>query len=110
MKFITLFMLFPCFFACCVYGAAERDSDRDVLRAVGIPTRMIIVIPFVDPSDKEQLNLIRERITHHKVRKAILSGIGKPGQSFTAHTLNEVYVGNRWYRLNYNKLGQPILD
>jgi hypothetical protein len=81
-----------------------------VLRAVGIPTRMIIVIPCVDPSDNEQLNLIRERITHHKVRKAILSGIGKPGQSFTAHTFNEVYVGNRWYRLNYNKLGQPILD
>jgi hypothetical protein len=24
--------------------------------------------------------------------------------------LNEVYVGNRWHRLNYNKLGQPILD
>ena len=81
-----------------------------VLRAVGIPTRMIIVVPVVDPSNKEQLHLVRERITHNQVRKTMLTGLKKNRQGFTAHTFNEVYIGNRWHRLNYKKLGQPILD
>jgi len=81
-----------------------------VLRAVGIPTRMIIVIPAVDPSNKEQLRLVKDRITHNKVREIMLAGLRRSMQGFTAHTFNEVYVGNRWHRLNHNKLGQPILD
>jgi hypothetical protein len=73
-----------------------------VLRALGIPTRMIIVIPVIDPSDERQPQLVRERITHNQVRKTILAK--KPGQGFSAHTLNEVYVGKRWHRLNYSEL------
>lgn len=80
-----------------------------VLRAIGIPTRMIIVIPAVDPSDGQQLSLVR-RITHNQVRETMLAGLRRSAQGFTAHTFNEVYVGNHWHRLNYNKLGQPILD
>lgn len=75
-----------------------------VLRALGIPTRMIIVVPIVDPSDKQQLQLVRERITHYQVSKAILAKT--PKQGFSAHTFNEVYVGKRWHRLNHSKLGQ----
>jgi hypothetical protein len=81
-----------------------------VLRAVGIPTRMIIVIPAVDPSDEQQLRLVGERIAHNRVRETSLAGLRKSGQGFIAHTFNEVYVGNRWHRLNYSKLGQPVLD
>ncbi len=81
-----------------------------VLRAVGIPTRMIIAIPAVDPSNEEQLRFVRGRITHHKVRETMLGGLNRIRQGFVAHTFNEVYVGNRWQRLNYKKLGQPMLD
>jgi predicted metalloprotease with PDZ domain len=81
-----------------------------VLRALGIPTRMILVVPAVDPSDRAQFMLVNKHITHNKVREIMLSGFRRALYGFTAHTFNEVYVGNRWRRLNYNKLGQPILD
>ncbi len=81
-----------------------------VLRALGIPTRMIIVTPVVDASNGEQLRWVKDRITHNKVREIMLAGLRKSSQGFTAHTFNEVYVGKRWHRLNYNKLGQTILD
>ncbi len=77
-----------------------------VLRAVGIPTRMIIVIPLIDPSNKEQLLLVRERISHNEVRERILARIQNSSHGFVAHTFNEVYVGKRWCRLNYNELVQ----
>ena len=32
------------------------------------------------------------------------------GPGFANHTYNEVFVGNRWRRLNYAKLGQDTLD
>ena len=81
-----------------------------VLRALGIPTRMIIVVPAVDPSDRQQLMLVNKHITHNKIRETMLAGLRRASHGFTAHTFNEVYVGNRWRRLNYNKLGQSILD
>lgn len=81
-----------------------------VLRALGIPTRMIMVSPAVDASNKEQLRFVKDRITHNKVRETILAGLRQSSGDFTSHTLNEVYVGNHWHRLNYSKLGQPILD
>jgi hypothetical protein len=80
------------------------------LRALGIPTRMIIVSPAVDASNKEQLRLVKEWITHNRVRETMLAGLRQSSGDFTSHTLNEVYVGNHWHRLNYSKLGQPILD
>jgi hypothetical protein len=81
-----------------------------VLRALGIPTRMVILIPAVDASNSEQLVMVKEHITHNEVREIMLAGLRKSSKGFTNHTINEVYVGNRWCRLNYNKLGQPVLD
>jgi hypothetical protein len=81
-----------------------------VLRALGIPTRMVILIPAVDASNREQLVMVKEHITHNRVREIMLAGLRKSGRGFTNHTVNEVFVGNRWCRLNYNKLGQPALD
>jgi hypothetical protein len=81
-----------------------------VLRAVGIPTRIIIAIPLADASDSEQLALVRKNLTHHQVRNTATLGLLAVGESYTNHTFLEVYVGKRWRRLNYSKLGQNILD
>ncbi len=81
-----------------------------VLRALGISTRMIMVCPAVDATDERQVKMVQERISHHKVRVTMLRSLDRSSSGFTNHTFNEVYVGNRWHRLNYTKLAQPILD
>jgi hypothetical protein len=81
-----------------------------VLRALGIPARIIVAIPLVDPSDPEQVALAEKKLTHHRVRSTVTYGLMAAGQSYTAHTFLEVYVGKRWRRLNYTNLGQNILD
>ena len=80
------------------------------LRAVGVPTRMVRAVPVVDASDPRQHELARRGITHARVRRAVLAALDRLGSSFAAHTYNEVYVGGRWHRLNYDRLGQNILD
>ena len=81
-----------------------------VLRAIGLPTRQVLCIPVVDASDPHQLRLVRDRITHHAVRRTIRRGVKRLGQAFASHTFNEVWVDGRWRRLNYTNLGQNILD
>ncbi len=76
-----------------------------VLRAIGIPTRMALAIPIVDPSDPKQIQLVENHIAHHKVRQTLLAALQEL-KGFTAHTFNEVYVDGRWARLNYSTLGQ----
>jgi hypothetical protein len=53
--------------------------------------------------------LVREGVTHHGVRGTLLKGLGRLG-GWSSHTMNEVFVGGRWRRLNYERLGQPALD
>lgn len=76
-----------------------------VLRALGIPTRMIIVSPVVDASNAEQLSLVKKGITHNQIREDLLAALKRSTHGFTNHTFNEVYVGNRWHRLDYKSLG-----
>src|SRR5262249_20313902 len=76
----------------------------------GIPTRLIVAIPLVDSSDPEQVALAQKGLTHHRVRSAVTYGLLPAGQSYTAHTFLEAYVGHRWRRLNYSRLVQNILD
>jgi hypothetical protein len=71
---------------------------------------MIMVNPAVDASNREQLRLVNDRITHNRIRETMLAGLRRSSKGFTSHTFNEVYVGNRWCRLDYTKLGQHILD
>ena len=78
-----------------------------VLRALGIPTRMILVTPAVDASDRAQVLLVKKAVTHNRVRMTMLAGLGRSSHGFTNHTFNEVYVGNRWCRLDYQQLGCP---
>jgi len=46
-----------------------------VLRATGIPTRMVLAIPVVDHSDQNQLELVEQHITHHEVRRTLLAAL-----------------------------------
>ncbi|MFT7619192.1 MAG: hypothetical protein ACI97A_002842 [Planctomycetota bacterium] len=81
-----------------------------VLRAVGIPSRCIVTIPVVDGSDSANVRMLKKRLKHGRVRRTILAGVKALGNSFAAHTYNEVWVGGRWRRLNYSTLGQSTLD
>ena len=81
-----------------------------VLRAVGIPTRIVVAIPIVDQNDPDQIALIESNVRHDQVRSKITNGLARIGPGFANHTFNEVFVGSRWRRLNYAKLGQNILD
>src|SRR5437764_8294995 len=80
------------------------------LRALGIPTRMIIAVPIADVNDPEQVALVEKNVHHHGASARITDGLMRTGRGFCSHTYNEVFVGNRWRRLNYNHLGQNVLD
>ena len=80
------------------------------LRALGLPTRSIVCIPVIDASDAREIELVKKRITHNQVRRTIVRAAGRAGNSWSSHTFNEVFVGGRWQRLNYDRLGQNILD
>jgi RNA polymerase sigma factor (sigma-70 family) len=80
------------------------------LRALGIPTRMILCIPIADASDDAQVEMVERNLTNHRVRSTADLGLVGAGTAYAAHTFLEVYVGGRWRRLNYTKLGQNILD
>lgn len=80
-----------------------------VFRALGIPTRVVLMIPVVDASDPQELAWLGTRITNRRVG-ALLRDALPPSQSWNNHTFDEVFVGGRWRRLNYATLGQGILD
>lgn len=80
------------------------------LRAAGLPARTVICLPLIDASDPAEVALARERLTHHRVRDVVLRAAAKAGNSWNSHTFNEVVVGGRWRRLNYDRLGQDTLD
>ncbi len=80
------------------------------LRAIGIPTRIVLCIPAVDASDDREVEMVRRRITHPLVRKTLLEAVEAMRGSWSSHTFNEVWVAGRWRRLNYGRLGQGILD
>jgi transglutaminase superfamily protein len=80
------------------------------LKALGIPTRIVLCIPVVDASDEREVGFVRSGIRHARVRGAILRAVQGQEKNWTSHTFNEVFVGGRWRRLNYDRLGQDILD
>ncbi|MCI0573775.1 MAG: transglutaminase domain-containing protein, partial [Myxococcaceae bacterium] len=79
------------------------------LRALGIPARIVYTIPIVDASDEREMQMVR-RLRHPAVRGTILRALEPLRESWSSHTFNEVFVGGRWRRLNYQHLGQGILD
>src|SRR5205085_12334741 len=99
-------------FARKAYGTCTSTAvyQTTVLRALGIPTRMILCIPLADGSDPAQVAMAEKGLTHHRVRRDAFYGVLAGGNGFTSHTFCEVFVGGRWRRLNYGTLGQNILD
>jgi hypothetical protein len=80
-----------------------------VLRALGIPTRMVLALPLVDATDPAQVAMVENGLHHHRVRRTVLLGLAG-AKGYSNHTFNEVFVGGRWVRLNDSKLGQNTLD
>ena len=94
-----------------VHGSCTSYSIylATILRALGIPTRIIFCIPPFDPNDDAQARMFYDNIHHNQVRETVRAALdGLIG--FDNHLFNEVYVGHRWVRLNYTKLGQSVLD
>jgi hypothetical protein len=93
------------------YGASTSAATylATALRALGLPARMVLAIPIVDAGDPEQRALVRANLRHHRVRGTARLGLAN-AIGFAAHTYNEVFVGDRWVRLNRGRLGQNILD
>ena len=79
------------------------------LRAIGIPTRTILCIPMIDAGDDSEIEMVR-RLKQTGVRQKLLSGLLPLKNSWASHTFNEVFVGGRWRRLNYDRLGQNSFD
>jgi hypothetical protein len=94
-----------------VHGSCTSSAIlwNGVFRSLGIPTRTILMIPVVDASDPEELRWLATKLANHRV-SALLREAIPASSSWTNHTFNEVFVGGRWRRLNYAKLGQGILD
>jgi hypothetical protein len=80
-----------------------------VFRALGIPTRIVLMIPVVDASDPLELGWLGTKLENHRV-SALLRDALPPSEAWNNHTFDEVFVGGRWRRLNYATLGQGILD
>jgi RNA polymerase sigma factor (sigma-70 family) len=99
-------------FASKTYGTCTSTAvyQTTVLRTLGIPTRMILCIPLADGSDPAQIDLIDRGLTNHRVRCDATLGAIAGGSSFASHTFCEAFVGGRWRRLNYTKLGQNVLE
>jgi transglutaminase-like putative cysteine protease len=94
-----------------VHGSCTSYSVyvATLLRALGIPTRIIFCIPPFDPNDDAQAGMFYANVHHNQVRETVRAALdGLDG--FANHVFNEVYVGHRWVRLNYGTLGQPVLD
>jgi hypothetical protein len=94
------------------YGTCTSTAvyQSTVLRALGIPTRMILCIPLADGSDPTQFDLMDKGLTHQRVRSEASLGALSGGDSFCSHTFCEVFVGDRWRRLNFTTLGQNVLE
>ncbi|HLK61011.1 MAG TPA: transglutaminase domain-containing protein [Chthonomonadaceae bacterium] len=92
------------------HGACTSTSTylATILRAIGIPTRILLTVPACDPNDPKQVAMLLAAVRHHRIRREIQYGVNASG--FVNHVFNEVWVGGKWVRLNYNRLGQPIVD
>jgi serine/threonine protein kinase len=94
-----------------VHGACTSSSIylATILRALGIPTRIVFCIPPFDPNDDAQARMFYDNIHHNQVRETVRAALDGTG-GFEDHMFNEAYVDHHWVRLNYKTLGQPILD
>ena len=79
-----------------------------VLRALGIPSRIVFCVPPADANDPQQKEMLLSAIHHNAVRATVRHGLPRGG--FANHLFNEKFIGNRWVRVNYDVVGQNTLD
>ncbi|HYC78038.1 MAG TPA: transglutaminase domain-containing protein [Planctomycetota bacterium] len=78
------------------------------LRALGVPTRIVLSVPIADASDPRQLEMVREGVADAAVRDALLEWLTPHAAgAWFSHTYNEVWVAGRWRRLDATCLGTP---
>jgi hypothetical protein len=101
-------------FAAKVHGSCTSSAIylATIFRALGIPTRILYFIPPADYNDPAQRAMLLSGIHHCGVRAAVAQALAAAsgGAGFCNHMYDEVFVGGRWARLNYDKLGQNIVD
>jgi hypothetical protein len=96
-----------------VHGTCTSSATylATVLRALGIPTRIVVMIPPADPKDEAQVHALLGSIQlDAAAHAAVASAFEQMRGSFANHLFDEVFVGGRWRRLNYDVLGQNTLD
>ena len=81
-----------------------------VLRALGIPTRIVVFVPPADTNCFPQKEMLLSAIHHNGVRATIRHGLPPGGGMFNDHWFDEAFVGHRWVRVNYDAVGQNILE
>ena len=67
------------------------------------------MVPLFDAGDEREWAMVKERIRTPEVRRALLSGLRGLENHWASHTMNEVFVRGRWWRLDYSELGVGIL-
>lgn len=77
-----------------------------IFKALGIPTRLVGNVLAFDASDPTQVQEFEKQIHHNGLRGSALEKAQESKGKWVNHTFNEVYVGRKWIRLNYNNLGQ----
>ncbi|HEX4262798.1 MAG TPA: transglutaminase domain-containing protein [Verrucomicrobiae bacterium] len=94
-----------------VHGSCTSSAVylTTILRALGVPTRIVFCIPPFDPNDNAQAKMFYDNIHNNKARETVRAALDGTG-GFENHLFNEVYIDHHWVRLNYSTLGQPILD
>jgi hypothetical protein len=80
-----------------------------ILRALGVPTRILYFIPPCDANDPKQIKTLAAAISRRVTRQTILDGV-TVATGFANHMFNEVWLDGKWQRLNYSDLGQEIVD
>jgi transglutaminase-like putative cysteine protease len=85
-----------------------------IFKALGIPTRLVLSVPAVDPNDDSQIQKISDSLGRTDLGKnalLVFSEMTKVKGSFTAHTFNEVFIGNQWVKFNFAQVqtgGDPL--
>ncbi len=96
-----------------VHGSCTSSATylATILRALGIPTRIVVMVPPADPNDGAQVDALVQGLRRDAtVGAAVTAAYAHMRGSFANHLFNEVFVGGRWVRLNYDVLGQNIVD
>lgn len=83
-------------FASCVSRGILRAG---LLRAAGLPTRLVSAIPLLYGCESEKESLI-QRLQNEKLREGVYV-VAKANPFIVDHSYNEVYLNNHWIRVDY---------